>query len=451
MAEISLGKVVRKKHFAPLVQRLVTALETPLAIEDSAGEILLTTDGVVGGERYPVQLHGETIGWVCGNDKAALLASLLAYQATQDLERKHLGSETLHKYKEITLLYEMADKIPACMDRTEIATCLIEQIRQVIRFSTISVLLLNKETGNLEVVASIGDGYELGTVVQPAGIMGNVWSSGKGEIVNDVTSDARFVNRGIPVSSLMCAPLKSKESITGIINLSSAEPVLYVAEDLKLFTTLASQAAVQIENAALYRELKDAFYTMVYTLAETIEMRDPYTGNHTKRVMEYSLALGRTLGLSEQELSRLELAAVLHDIGKIGVRDNVLLKQSKLSDDEFREIMQHTVYGEEIISRIPQLSEIVSGVKHHHERYDGRGYPDGIAGDEIDITAKIIAVADSFDAMTTDRPYRRGFAFEEAFEELRRNAGSQFDPVVVEAFFATDVMEAYFAARTNKK
>lgn len=451
MSQISLARIVRKKRFAPLVSRLAAALAVPLSIEDADGTVLLATDDAEHGIRHPVEIQGEVIGWVRGDDKAHLLATLLAYHAEIEQERKELGSETLHKYKEITLLYDMADRIPACMDLREIVGLLIEQLRQVIRFDAVTVLVQNRETGLLDVIASEGDEYETGTGVEPAGIMGSVWSAGRGEIVNDVGSDPRFVAGATRISSLMCTPLKSKETMSGIIRLSSAEPVVYAAEDLKLFSTLASQAAVQIENAALYRQLKDTFYTMVYTLAETIEKRDPYTGNHTKRVMEYSLALGRTLGLSDQELSRLELAAVLHDIGKIGVPDKILLKQAKLDDDEFRQIKLHAVYGEEILCRIPQLNDIIPGVKHHHERYDGRGYPDGLKGEEIDIMARIIAVADTFDAMTTDRPYRRGFPFEEAFEELRRNAGSQFDPAVIEAFFETDVMEAYFAARTRRK
>ncbi len=449
MIQLSLGKVIRKKRFAPLLQRLVAALESPLVIEDGNGELLLATEGASEGAGHPVTVQGETIGWVRGGEKAELLASWLTYQAGIELERKNLGSETLHKYKEITLLYEMADKIPASMDRKEIAHHLIDQIKQVIQFSSISVLLLNKRTGTLEVVASIGQDYEIGENFTKTGIMGSILASGKGEIVNDVAADPRFVKGSGKISSLMCAPLKSKETMTGVIELTSAEPMTYTAEDLKLFTTLSAQAAVQIENATLYLQLKEAFYTMVYTLAETIEKRDPYTGNHTKRVMEYSLALGRTMGLPEQDLSRLELAAVLHDIGKIGVSDDILLKKAKLSEEEFHQIMLHPDYGEEILSKIPQLKDIIPGVKHHHERFDGRGYPDGLLGENIDITARIIAVADSFDAMTTDRPYRKGFAFEEAFEELRRNAGTQFDPDIIEAFFASDVMEAYFAANAR--
>jgi HD-GYP domain-containing protein (c-di-GMP phosphodiesterase class II) len=225
----------------------------------------------------------------------------------------------------------------------------------------------------------------------------------------------------------------------------------YSAEDLKLFTTLASLAAVAMENAGLYEQLQEAFYTTIYTLAETIEKRDPYTGNHTKRVMEYSLAIGRTLGLAEEEMTRLQLGAVLHDVGKIGVRDSVLLKESSLTDEEFEQIKRHPVYGEEMIGRIHRLRTAIPGVRQHHEKFNGQGYPDRLKGEEIDITARIIAVADAYDAMTTDRPYRRGLTIDEAFSELKKFSGSQFDPEVVDAFFASNVLEAYFTANSRKK
>ncbi len=283
------------------------------------------------------------------------------------------------------------------------------------------------------------------------GIAGSVWVSGRAEIVNDVHSDSRFVNGTVGISSLMCAPLKAKDTVVGVIKLGNDLPVMYTAEDLKLFTTLASLAAVAIENASLYEQLQETFYTTVYTLAETIEKRDTYTGNHTKRVMEYSLAIGKTLELPEKDMARLQLGAVLHDIGKIGVRDSVLLKESSLTDEEFEQIKNHPLYGEEIIRGISQLKSAIPGVKHHHEKFSGRGYPDGLKGEEIDITARIISVADSFDAMTTNRPYRKGLSLDEAFEELRKYSGSQFDPEIVDAFFASDVMEAFFSANSRQK
>lgn len=454
MSDLSLGQLFRKrKRFSGIVSRLAASIAAHVMILDADGtKLLASSDDLHDENRFPVQLEDNIIGWVCGNpDQAELLAQLLAYNAELELERKKLGEETLHKYKELSMLYNMADQIPSCLEAEQVLRLLSDQLRLLLGFDTINILLSKPDEDELTVVISEGSTFAEGSSLVPEGVMHDVWHSGRAEIINDVTTDYRFVARQYPVSSLICTPLKSKEKILGLVEITSIRPTTFTAENLRLLTTLAAQAAAQIENTALLQQLKDAFYITVYTLAETIEKRDPYTGNHTKRVMEYSLALGRTLGLSEHQLRRLELAAVLHDVGKIGIPDTVLLKKEPLNDDEFRQIKMHTIYGEEILSRIPQLKDIMPGVKQHHERFDGRGYPDGLKGEEIDITARIIAVADTFDAMTTDRPYRKGFPFEEAFEELQRNSGTQFDPSIIAAFLETDIMEAYFTARTKPK
>ena len=194
-----------------------------------------------------------------------------------------------------------------------------------------------------------------------------------------------------------------------------------------------AEAAARLASAAA-NGLGEAFQAMVHGLADTIDKRDPYTGGHTRRVMSYSLAIGRALGLSGIDIINLKLAAILHDLGKIGISDEVLLKSNELSRDEFEHMMLHTVYGAEILNNIAHLKDVIPGVKHHHEQYDGSGYPDGLRGKGIPMIARIIAVADTFDAITTDRPYRKGLSLASAFEELKKSAGTQFDPAVVEAF-----------------
>ncbi|HEX8947680.1 MAG TPA: HD-GYP domain-containing protein [Dissulfurispiraceae bacterium] len=194
-----------------------------------------------------------------------------------------------------------------------------------------------------------------------------------------------------------------------------------------------AEAAARLACAAA-NGLGEAFQTMVHGLADTIDKRDPYTGGHTRRVMSYSLAIGKALGLSGIDMINLKLAAILHDLGKIGISDEVLLKSEDLSRDEFEYMMLHTVYGAEILNNIAHLKDVIPGVKHHHEQYNGSGYPDGLRGKGIPMIARIIAVADTFDAITTDRPYRKGLSLASAFEELKKSAGTQFDPAVVEAF-----------------
>lgn len=172
----------------------------------------------------------------------------------------------------------------------------------------------------------------------------------------------------------------------------------------------------------------------VRALLKALECKDDYTFGHSMRVAFYSLELGREYGLNEDELYNLELAALFHDIGKIGVPDNVLLKPARLEEDEFLKMKKHPELSAEILEGFTHFKDAAKFAKHHHERYDGRGYPDGLAGRDIPFYSRVILIADTFDAMTSTRPYRKGLPFEVAFEELREFAGTQFDPDLVEYF-----------------
>lgn len=437
MIKVSLRSLVMKKEVRRIIEQIMSLINTPVFIQDLEGMTLLGGIDQALPFRYPVEIENRTIGWVYGGEQSSVLASLLSCLANQELEKKSLGREALEKYKEITLLYDLSEKLTASLDPAEVAQLVIDEAKRLIEADNTSVMLVNEENSMLEVIASSGKELHPGEGLKTgAGIAGSVLLTGRAEIINDIPSDLRYVHGAIRVSSLMCAPLKIKDRVIGVIYISSEDPVQYTAEDLKLLSAIAFQAAADIENARLYDSLKETFLTTVYTLAETIEKRDPYTGGHTKRVMNYSIAIGKVLGLSEVEIGKLELAAVLHDIGKIGIKDCILLKKRKLTAPEFDEIKMHTIYAEEILNHIKHLRDIIPGVKYHHERYDGTGYPEKLRGDNIDIIARIIAVADAFDAMTTDRPYRKGLSLQMAFKELRINAGTQFDPEVVKAFFA---------------
>jgi putative nucleotidyltransferase with HDIG domain len=184
------------------------------------------------------------------------------------------------------------------------------------------------------------------------------------------------------------------------------------------------------------RELDDAYVATVRVIAASIEARDPYTHGHSSRVARLSAELGRRLGLMEAELDDLRIACLFHDVGKIRTPDAILRKHGRLSTSEAREMMRHPHHGAEILSHATFLLKYVPSVLHHHERWDGAGYPDGAHGDRIPLSAAIISLADAYDAMTSDRPYRRAMSEREAKEELGRCSGSQFRPALVEAFIA---------------
>jgi HD-GYP domain-containing protein (c-di-GMP phosphodiesterase class II) len=260
-------------------------------------------------------------------------------------------------------------------------------------------------------------------------------------IIDDVQNDKRFFREidqvtGYETRSMIIAPVASKERIWGVLQAVNKKEGNFTDDDLEMLETLANQVGTAIEKATLHQELKETFLGIIMALAEALEKRDAYTGGHTRRVCSYSLAIGRQLRLPQEQLDELRLSAILHDIGKIGVSDKVLQKNGKLEPDEFAEMKLHPGVGAEILEHVKSLRKMLGGVRHHHERFCGGGYPDGIDGGEIPLSARIIAVADTFDAMTSNRPYRNALSHQTALDELRAFRGIQFDPEVVEAFLA---------------
>jgi putative nucleotidyltransferase with HDIG domain len=194
---------------------------------------------------------------------------------------------------------------------------------------------------------------------------------------------------------------------------------------------------------ALVRRLKQAlrqnqelFLETIRTLAAAIDAKDPYTRGHSERVSSYSMAIARHLGLTQEEVFRVRIASILHDVGKLGIRDGILNKPGGLTEDEFDIMRQHTAIGAQIMEPIRMLKDIIPGIRNHHETWDGTGYPDKLKGEEIPLVARIIGAADTFDAMTTNRPYQEARELEFVLEKLRAMSGSRFDPKVVDALLA---------------
>jgi GAF domain-containing protein len=234
------------------------------------------------------------------------------------------------------------------------------------------------------------------------------------------------------VSSYAIAPLDVEGRAGFIVAALPADEGHYGEREIRLLGGLAHQAKLAIASASSYEGLERTFVSTVEALANALEANDEYTSTHARWISDLSLRVGRELGLGEAALKRLELGALLHDIGKIGVPGTILSKPGRLSSTERAVIEMHPVLGEKIIAPIDRLQEVCGIVRHCHERWDGRGYPDGLAGEDIPLEARIIFVCDAYHAMTTDRPYRRKLSHPEAVRRLREGAGSQFDPRVVE-------------------
>jgi HD-GYP domain-containing protein (c-di-GMP phosphodiesterase class II) len=246
------------------------------------------------------------------------------------------------------------------------------------------------------------------------------------------------------IESLLAIPLISKDITKGVLMLGDTRAGQFVRENAFAIEKIAAQMAVALENARLYEEMRELFFNTVASLANAIDAKSPWTKGHSERVMHVSAHIAKEMELDEVVIERARLGGLLHDIGKIGVIEALLEKPEALSEDEFPPMRLHPEKGVAILAPIEQLQDVLPGILHHHERYDGAGYPAGLTGGDIPLEARIITVADSFDAMVADRPYKKGFSPEEALAELHRYAGTQFDPLVVENF-------AKYFERTLKK
>ncbi|MGV1049403.1 MAG: HD domain-containing phosphohydrolase [Solirubrobacterales bacterium] len=270
------------------------------------------------------------------------------------------------------------------------------------------------------------------------GVNGRVARSGRPAMVNDTRLDSDYLARNprTDPGSELSLPIVVAGSTWGVMNLEQEAPGAFAEEDLLLAHIVASQVGAAIHRCQLVEELEGAFLSTIGVLSDAVELQDAYTADHANEVADLAIAVGRRLGMEGVELDRLRYGALLHDVGKIGVPGDILRKPGPLTDRE-RELMdEHTAIGARMLQRIPFLAPVAPLVRSAHERFDGGGYPDGISGEQIPRGAMVIATCDAFHAMTSNRSYRRAMDRPAAITELRAHAGTQFDPVVVDALVA---------------
>src|SRR3989339_518663 len=338
-------------------------------------------------------------------------------------------------------IHEFGMTATGIVSKDELASSIVNSACKLMRSDTGSLMILNHETNELVIAASRGlapDIVDATRIKVGEGIAGRVAQSGRPIFVEDIETDIRFMRVSsirYPSKSFISVPLRLKDRILGVLNISSSDSDRQFEErDVRLMTILADQAAITLENIDLYGNLQHFYLEMVQTLARAIDAKDAYTHDHADRARRYARLIGKKLGLPEVMIRHIEYAALMHDIGKIGIDENILHKPGKLTPEEREIIKKHPAIGNRIIAPVAFLSPVAPMVLYHQEWFNGHGYPEGLSGEEIPLGARIVAVIDAFDAMTTDRPYRKALTREVAFEELMRGAGTQFDPKVVKAF-----------------
>ena len=401
----------------------------------------------------PLSCNNSPVGLVMvwfskeDNEKTSRREFSMIRQHLEDIieyryELDNLSSEIVRNYEELTLLYDLSVRLGSQADLGTTCRVLVDQVHSILPGSKVSLLLVNPETGDVSSQLTV-DGK--GGLLPPVhlglnkGITGEVISSGRSVIVCNVHEHPAYVDVGYPMNSLMSVAMTMGEKVIGVINVSDkANQEEFTTYNLKLVSAIAAVAAVSLENTLHLTEIKDLYFSAVKSLVMAIDAKDPYTHSHSIRVSQLSSAVAEVLGFPPREVEDIRLAALLHDVGKIGVPEHVLLKTGKLTNEEWEIMKQHPLLSVQILEHFKPFQHISKWVRCEHERHDGKGYPDGLVGDEIPIQSRIIAAADAFDAITSDRYYRKRRSDTVAIEILEAHSGTQFDPKIIGGF-----VEAY--------
>jgi HD-GYP domain-containing protein (c-di-GMP phosphodiesterase class II) len=416
----------------------------------------------------PLTLRGQPIGVVqvfnlpldtCDDPDELALIELICSRLVTEVEKTRLLEEAWRRTQRQQALVEIISNLTTTLDSNTLLSRIMTHACELMGVEATSIWLRDAQSGDLVLHLATGEMREhmhASRVPAGHGIIGHVVDTGETVVVNDVTKDNRFYRNidaqsGFHTRSILCVPMRAPKIIVGgergeveeqviggaqALNPISNRP--FSKDDISLFESLASQAATVIRLARLYEETNTLSTRIIDAITGAIDLKDPYTRGHSQRVSDFSVAIAQELGLSPQDVYRVRIASKLHDVGKIRVPDRILKKRKGLTDAEFRQMRQHPIYGLEFLREngllgLDLLENSWQALSQHHERLDGRGYPAGLKGDEITLVGRIVAVADVFDAITSNRPYRPARTVEQAISVLRGAKGTEYDPDCVEA------------------
>lgn len=401
----------------------------------------------------------------CFSEMLLLLAQNFQTAARTDEQMENMGMELSQVYEELVLLHKLSTHMKVTESDSNFLQLACDSLTDIVQVEGIAILLEQEIDGTRSFAVAAGSGL--------IDLDGRMTSVLYGRLVEEINrgqealldSDADMPFRfewSKSIKSIIAVPLCAKDSgsprTTGghesgislmgyMVAINRVDKPDFDSIDMKLFTSVASGCAVFIENGRLFKDLKELFVGSLKALTNSIDAKDPYTRGHSERVAIISRWLAERIAerepLDEEHIHRIYLAGLLHDIGKIGINERVLCKNGKLTDEERACIQGHPTIGAGILRGIKQMRHIVSGVLCHHERIDGKGYPDGLTGDEIPLTAKIVGLADSFDAMTSKRVYRDALSVEHALDQIRKGLGTQFDEHVGRIFLESDIYDLW--------
>jgi putative nucleotidyltransferase with HDIG domain len=349
---------------------------------------------------------------------------------------ERLNAELFKRLQEASIFQSLSSEFDCLYSNGDIYRKIVEMVTRllIVRESSFGIV----EGGYLRIKSAIGAGKKdipIANSIFETVIRKSRYSVASCGEINPHT--------GEPLSSsFLSIPLSINDEVFGVLNLADkADGTSFTEDEIYLALNFAKKAELRIENNALYDVLYESFVNALKSLVITIEARDPYLKHHSERVTSFSLQIAEVLGLGDDDKEAIRFGGYLHDIGKIGVRDTLLLKPDELSPLEMEEVRLHTIIGDNIMKPLNFFEKEKPLIRNHHEWFDGSGYPDGLAGEDIPLIVRVLAVADAYDAMTSSRPYRKARSHGYATEEIRKGAGSQFDAEVVRAFLSTPLIK----------
>ncbi|OGW75545.1 MAG: hypothetical protein A2Z72_00235 [Omnitrophica bacterium RBG_13_46_9] len=349
--------------------------------------------------------------------------------------------------KTVEILLKVSRKVCSSLELENVIDMILREAKSFLDTDYSALFLLDEDSRHLVLAGAIGFKSDQ---IANLKILGS-WERINIELVkrvkaiavNNIQESLAFKSKKIPFSSeklplgaFLAVPLKTDSGIIGILMVSNHKKrkKYFTEEDKKLLSTLANNVSIALLNAKLYKNTKSMFLNTITSLVTAVDAKDPYTHGHSERVALYAVGIAEEMKTLPDFLEDIRLSGLLHDIGKIGISDSILSKSTMLNDEEFKKIHEHPNIGLRIVASVINSKNILGGIAEHHERFDGKGYPRQLEGKHISLTGRIVAVADAFDTITTDRPYQKAFTAKEALLEIAGSAGTHFDPGIVKAF-----------------
>lgn len=378
-----------------------------------------------------------------------------AKRETLETEVDQLADALAARFEELTLIHGLTQRLANSLTLTEesgqVARSLLEELAPCIASSTLAIHLfpnLDPDVSPIERTAFLPSRHSdeifeiVGNELSESELVAIVRATRKeSQQRTGGSHDVALVNdlqlgNGVPLRAAIVPIHRGNTSLGQMVAIRTMEQAEFGTVEADMMSSTSTMLAVHVLNQRQYQQMQSMFESMIQSLASALDAKDAYTCGHSNRVAELSFQLAARLGYDDRALANIRMGGILHDIGKIGVDDSVLRKPTRLTDDEFEQIKRHPVLGYDILKGIDQFSSILPAVRHHHECWDGSGYPDGLVGDQIPRDAQIVAVADAFDAMTSDRPYRPGMPIEKVIDIFRRGRGTQWAADVVDTLLS---------------